>query len=166
MAFIDFSKAFDYVQKEYMLHKLLNYNINGPVYQSIKSIYQNPESCVQLGNSLSGWFRVGSGVRQGDSLSPVLFATFINDLADEINDLDAGIQVGEDKLGLLMYADDIVLIAENASQCQQQLDVMSRWCSQWGMMINAKNHKFYILEIIKKVDLVLNSLVVDRCWSM
>ncbi len=42
LTFIDFSEAFDYVQKEYLLHKLLNYNINGNVYNSIKAIYNNP----------------------------------------------------------------------------------------------------------------------------
>ena len=138
LTFIDFSKAFDYVQKEYLLHKLLNYNINGNVYNSIKAIYNNPVSCVRLGGTLSDWFPISSGVRQGDSLSPVLFATFINDLSSEINALDAGIDVNGDKLSLLMYADDIVLISSNPEQAQDQLDVMTRWCSQWGMSINSK----------------------------
>ena len=77
-------------------------------------------------------------MRQGDSLSPILFAIFINDLATEMNSLDAGIWIGGDKLSLLMYADDIVLLSENTTQTQSQLDVMSQWCSQWGMAINAK----------------------------
>ncbi len=145
LTFIDFSKAFDYVQKEYLLHKLLNYNINGNVYNSIKAIYNDPVSGVQLGSTLSDWFPISSGVRQGDSLSPVLFATFINDLAAEINALEAGIDINGDKLSLLMYADDIVLISSNPEQAQDQLDIMTRWCSQWGMSINSK--KSQILHI-------------------
>ena len=75
LTFIDFSKACDYVKKEYLLHKLLSYNNNGNVYNSIKAIYDNPVSCIQLGSTLSDWFPITWGLRQGDSLSLVLFAT-------------------------------------------------------------------------------------------
>ena len=134
-----------YVQKEYLLHKLVNYNINGNIYNSIKAIYDNPVSCVQLGNTLSDWFPISSGVRQGDSLSPVLFATFINDLAAEINSIDAGVDINGNKLRLLMYADNIVLISGGLDEAPEQLDVMKRWCSRWGMSVNSK--KSQILHI-------------------
>ena len=138
LTFIEFSKAFDYVETEFLLHKLLNIGIEGKVYNLVKSIYSNPLSCVQLNGHLGGWFPVESGVRQGDSLSPILFAVFINDLAALMNQLDAGVWIGEDKLSLLMYADDIVLLSENPEQTQSQLDVMTQCCSQWVMAINAK----------------------------
>ena len=69
-------------------------------------------------------------MRQGDSLSPILFTVFINDLAAKMNNIEAGVPVGLDKLSLLMYADDIVLMSSDVSQAQQQLDIMTNWCSQ------------------------------------
>ena len=63
---------------------------------------------------------------------------FINDLGIEINDLNVGIDIGGHKLNLLMYADDIVLISPDTRSAQQQLDILTRWCSTWGMHINAK----------------------------
>ena len=56
-----------------------------------------------------------------------------------------GAWVGQDRLNLLMYADDIVLISSLPEDAQQQLDLMTRWCSQWGMKINTK--KSQILHI-------------------
>ena len=38
-----------------------------------------------LNNMALEWFDVSSGVRQGDSLSPMLFSIILNDLATEIN---------------------------------------------------------------------------------
>ena len=77
-------------------------------------------------------------MRQGDSLSPVLFASFINDLASQINEARVGAYIGGEQISLLMYADDIVLISTNEAGAQAQLDVMSEWCSTWAMKINAK----------------------------
>ena len=56
---------------------------------------------------------------------PGLFAIFINDLASEINFSNAGIDVNGDKLSLLVYADDIVLISSCPRGAQEQLDIMT-----------------------------------------
>ena len=93
---------------------------------------------MQLNGTLSDWFPVSSGVRQGDSLSPLLFACYINDLPTELNDVKSGIYMGSEQLSLLMYADYIVMLAPNEKCAQKQLDVMSNWCNRWGMHINPK----------------------------
>ena len=62
----------------------------------------------------------------------------INDLGVKLNELIVGINIGEHKLNLLMYADDIVHISPDARSAQQQLDILTKWCSMWGMYINAK----------------------------
>ena len=56
--------------------------ITGDPYYAIKNVYSNPKSCIQLNGELTDWFPVASGVRQGDSLSPILFAIYVNDLAE------------------------------------------------------------------------------------
>ena len=71
-------------------------------------------------------------------MSPVLFTSFINDLANEIKEVGVGAYISGEQLALLMYADDIVLISTNEAGAQAQLDVMSKWCDTWAMKINAK----------------------------
>ena len=72
-----------------------------------------------------------TGVKQGCNLSPTLFSIFANDLVAEVNDLDIGIKVGDRKLSLLLYADDIVLVAESEEKLQSMLDAVHSWCKQW-----------------------------------
>ena len=108
------------------------------MYHIIKNIYTSPESCVLVGDRLTGWFQAKSGVHQEDSLSPILFAIFIDDLAEELKCAQTGINIDDDHLALLMYADDVVLIADSHSKAQQGLDIMSHWCTAWGMKVNIK----------------------------
>ena len=64
------------------------------------------------------WFNINSGLRQGCALSLLLFNLFINDLANRIGSLGKGIAVDDEKMSVLLYADDIVLIAENEHDLQ------------------------------------------------
>ena len=76
------------------------------------------------------------GVRQGDSLSPILFALYINDLAREIIDQNKGIKLDNINISILLYADDIVLISESDQNLQDILDYMHRWCFNWKLKLN------------------------------
>ncbi len=81
-----------------------------------QEMYEKVESCVLVNGQQSEWFDVEVGVRQGCVLSPVLFSLFIDGIAKELKKNGFGIQLEEgddDKFGLLMYADDIVLIAND-----------------------------------------------------
>ena len=98
VAFIDLKKCFNLIDRDMMLYKLLLNNIDGKIYNSISSIYQNSESCVRLNGKLTDWFICETGVKQGDNLSPTLFAVFINDLVKELNDQDMGINIVDKKL--------------------------------------------------------------------
>jgi hypothetical protein len=53
---------------------------------------------------------------------------FINDLVEKVKLLDVGIDIGgDDKLCIMLYADDIVLIAESETDLQLLLDVLGSW---------------------------------------
>lgn len=119
VTFIDLQKAFDTVDRELLQYSLLKYGIDGIFYHAIKSLYLNIESCIWMGNFNTEWFQCSSGVRQGDNLSPTLFALFINDLATHIKALNKGVQIEEKfNLSISLYADDIAIISPNEKDMQ------------------------------------------------
>ena len=79
----------------------------------------------------------GSKLKQGCLISPSLFAVYINDLVQRIKDLQCGIKIDNIFLSTLLYADDIALIAPNELKLQRMLDVVTSWCSEWKLHINA-----------------------------
>ena len=135
-AFIDLEKAFDWVDRDLLLYRLLQYNIDGRMYMAIKSLLSQTESCIRLNGMCSEWFNVNNGVRQGDNVSPTLFSLYINELAKEINSLNLGVKHGNVNLSILLYADDMVLVAEKEDDLQHMLNKMHEWCCKWRLKVN------------------------------
>lgn len=120
--FTDLQKAFDYVDRDALLYRLLSNGIDGRFYNSIKAMFLDTTSCVKLNGMLSSWFPVTSGVRHGDSFSPTIFAFFINDLAEGLKNLHKGVKLDNLEISCLLYADDIMLMSESEEDMQAMLD--------------------------------------------
>ncbi len=140
-AFIDFQKAFDFVNRDLMFYRLLLYGYKGKLYKSIKSMYLQTYCMVRVNEMLSDCFQTYSGVKQGDCMSTTLFALYINDLANDIKSLNKGVKIKDVNLSILLYADDIVLIAENEQDLQSMLNITHQWCKKWRLSVNDAKSK-------------------------
>ena len=107
VGFIDLKKAFDCVDRQLLLFKLLKAGIGGKMYQNLKNIYSHCETAVNINGFLTDFFVSKFGVRQGDCLSTTLFLLFMNDLIGELNERSVGIKNGYFEVKCLMYADDL-----------------------------------------------------------
>jgi Reverse transcriptase (RNA-dependent DNA polymerase) len=96
---------------------------------------------VVVGGESSEQFEPTVGLPQGAVLSPLLYALFINGLAVELKELELGVDVFGRRVSILLYADDIVLIADSPEQLQQMLDHTSRYARQWQFRFNTKPGK-------------------------
>ena len=95
---IDAIIAFDKIQDPLMIKKknLQKAGIEGTYLNVIKAIYDKPSINILIGEKLKA-FPLESGTRQGCTLSPLLFNTFLEVLATEIRAEKEikGIQIGK-----------------------------------------------------------------------
>ena len=111
--------------------KLINQGVTGKVLRVVQAIYEKAKSCVRTHEGFSDMFTSGVGVRQGENLSPLLFALYINDFKAFITsrypglkDIEnAALAEGLDHLalknvGVMLYADDTLLLAESEEDLQ------------------------------------------------
>ena len=122
-AFVDFTTAFDFVVRDILWFKLIRLGVRGKILNIIKSIYSIVKSRVKHNNSLSEPFTCDIGVRQGECLSPFLFAMYVNDLEAEIVTKGiSGINIGTINIYMLLYADDIILFGNSPEDLQKIFD--------------------------------------------
>ena len=72
----------------------------------------------------------------GDSISPTLFAFFINDLAEGLKRLHKDVNFNNHEICCLLYAADIMLMSENEEYLQIMLDFVHQWCDKRRLRIN------------------------------
>ena len=155
--FVDFRKAFDTIWRNGLWQKIISSNITGKIFVSIFNMYSNIKSCVRQNFVHTNFFACQMGVRQGENLSPFLFAIFINDLEtffDE-NNIDCLQKISEYamdhvqiylKIFLLLYADDTILLTESANEMQRMLNVFDDYCSKWRLSVHLDKTKVVIFE--------------------
>ena len=84
--FVDFKQAFDSIPRDILLSKLLKHGICGKFFAIIKTVYTDDKCCVKINNKLTDPFIINRGVKQGCTLSPLLFNIFLADLIPSVMD--------------------------------------------------------------------------------
>ena len=91
------------------------------MWSAIKALYADAVAALQVGDTTTDWFRVKVGLQQGDALSPLLFALYINEAARMAKGSNLGVKLdGQDgpRVPILLFADDVVLLGETAEDLQ------------------------------------------------
>ena len=131
-AFIDVAKAFDTVSHDTILRIAQKQGLPLPMLSYLRSLYGGSE--IQVG-PLS--VLCGRGVRQGDPLSPLLFVCVMDEILSQSRE-EIGMDVNGCFVSHLLYADDLVIFAENGDRLQERLTALSTALEAAGMRINAR----------------------------
>ena len=76
ICFVDFEKAFDRVKWTKLWHKQKKIGIDWRDRRLISNLYLQQEAIIRVGNGYSKPAYIGRGLRQGCSLSPILFLIY------------------------------------------------------------------------------------------
>jgi hypothetical protein len=163
-AFVDFQRAFDNVNRDYLWYKLVQEGVSSKLLSAVKAIYNSVRSCVKHNDCMSDFFQSHCGVKQGEPLSPFLFVLFINDMVSNINhDLIDIVDVHALQLFLLLYADDSVFFAKSKESLQSMMNDLQDYCCTWGLTVNTEKTKVMVFENGRKTEPIIyyNNVVID-----
>lgn len=137
---VDFSKAFDRVDRKLLLSKLYNRGFRGKIGRILASYLESRNQCVRLGTTTSHLLQTDTGIPQGSVLSPFLFNLYTSDLHSWLPNTT-----------LPQFVDDTSLLVKaptlQALEVQTQLSLytLANW-AQWNALpINYTKTKYLIM---------------------
>ncbi|KAL1447205.1 hypothetical protein WDU94_013867 [Cyamophila willieti] len=146
--FVDFRRCFDSVPHSLLWNHLHNIGVSSHLIRTIKSIYDKAKvsvrNCQETNRTSEGIHlnkvALNIGLLQGDGLSPLLYLLFVSDLIQyfETRGIE-GVRINaETRVIALMYADDLVLLANSDIMLQKMLDTFSAYCKEKELTVNTE----------------------------
>ena len=120
--FLDFAKAFDTVDHSILVQKLIHYGVRGAAINWISSYLSGRSQCVSIGNSISKFSKIETGVPQGSILGPLLFLIYINDIVNS-----------SDIVRFILFADDtsVFFSHKDRRETEKILNIELHKLSNW-----------------------------------
>ena len=89
---------------------------------NITALYKRVKYSLEKDYHQTKYLKLKGVSKKGCILSPTLFNIFINDLIPFVQELHKGIAIDNCKVSILLYADDVVPVAENEQDLQILID--------------------------------------------
>jgi exonuclease III/hypoxanthine phosphoribosyltransferase len=133
--FVDFTKAFDYVNRYALYYKLIHRGVNGNMLKLICDMYNKAKCRVKWKGQVGGEIESEFGVLQGGMMSPKLFTEFLHDLKEYLAK-QHGAVLGSDILTYMLFADDLVLCSDSDKGLQNLINGLYNFCRKWHLIVS------------------------------
>lgn len=140
IAFIDFQKAFDSINHQYVWQALLKDGVDMRYINTIKKIYELSSARIKL-DQLGSAFSIDNGVKQGDCMSPKLFNSVLEHVFRTLNWESMGVNINGKYLSNIRFADDIALFGNTEKELQQMIKELNIKCKEVGLQLNISKTK-------------------------
>ena len=136
LCYVDISKAYDSINRSILWAKLASLGFGGEFLGCLKALYCNDSvDSVVNGISTRPVF-LRRGLRQGCSLSPLLFALYISEIGSDLAQSNVGYQLGGMIFSGLLFADDIVLISRTFHGLESLVSMVKERCDRLRLVIS------------------------------
>ena len=137
-AYVDFSKAYDRVDRGVLWRVLRGCGLHGAALSTVQAMYESVRMQVRMRGKLGPAFESGVGVKQGCPLSPLLFGILVDRLEPflERHCPGSGAHLATSLVRALLYADDVVLACESADGLRAMLQALEVFCRANSLFVN------------------------------
>lgn len=161
LCLIDICKAFASLEIPYFTELLTGMNFSPNFLVAVTVIYLQPKARIKVNGLSSVLFPLAHGTRQGDPLSPLLFALAMESLATIIwqHPSIKGIKVGGKEFKLSLYADNLVIYLDNDfTTLPISLTILQEFRNVSGLCINLAKSEIFPIHIDQDVKNLIHSL--------
>ena len=129
-----------------MWRSLLSFGIPKYLVECLKDLYQNQTAEVETVVGRTGSLSLQMGVRQGCTLSPMLFNLYSElIMRHALWKWEYGIEIGGKLYNNLRYADDVALSATTEGKLQQLVNDVGKASERFGLSLNAEKTQVMVI---------------------
>jgi hypothetical protein len=136
VSLLDLSKAFDRVNHNLLFDQLIRLELPRNLTCLLAYWYSSQLINVRWKTTVSDCFFMHNGTRQGSILSPYLFSVYMRDISRPVINCGIGCHIGSRPCNILMYADDIVILAPSWQAQQSLLNLCVSHINKLSMSLN------------------------------
>jgi hypothetical protein len=136
--YIDARKAYDTVWREDAYVRIFDAGVRGKLWRQLQAMHSGLTRRVMHPLGMTDCFNVERGVAQGAVESPWVYANFIDGLAKELKARGLGVPIAGRRIALLMYADDIVMLAATQHELQLMNKIATRFAQRHRFQFNGE----------------------------
>lgn len=138
LVFIDLEKAYDNVPLKKLFEVLEDVGLSKIYIGAIWNLYKDAEGAIKIGKDKSEPFPISKGLKQGCTMSPTLFKIYIQEALKDWRKKTGymGIEVDDQYLTSLYFADDQVIIACDEDDADYMLRKIKQQYEDWGLSLN------------------------------
>ena len=140
-SFIDIVKAYDTVNRPLLWEKMRKMGFSDSFIDNIKALYSDDCITSTINGRTTKPVYLSRGVKQGCSLSPMLFALYLADLGYELSNCGEGFELQGVKICSLFFADDIVLFSPTAKGLKNLIKIVHKHCELMKISISESKSK-------------------------
>lgn len=142
VCFVDLTKAFDRIRLADVLSILKKKKkVPREYIQLIKELNTDNTTKLRVNKKLTTSIKTSTGIRQGDSLSPLLFNIVMEKIIEAVRECGPGYRLGQHRIHSLYYADDALLVAESEDDLQRLLYTFKNTAEKYNMKISTTKTK-------------------------
>jgi hypothetical protein len=125
------------MEREIVFNDLID-EVEDAIWIFLYEYYRKTGVYIELGNEMSELIKTILGAKQGGPLSPWLFSRYIRKLIKMIKESDYGCKIDTIRVGIIAYADDLVLLSNTATGLQKMMDMCKRYGDERSITFNPK----------------------------
>ena len=133
--------AYDTVDRGILWTKMKGLGFDGKFLANIQDFYMGDNIVSEVAGVSTRPVYLGRGVRQGCSMSPLLFALYLSTMGHELSLSIHGVKLHKVRVSAMFFADDIVLVAETEEGLKELLRVVNLHCGLLKMNLSATKSK-------------------------